>query len=43
MGSSNVPCSAVIEKVGHEVNGDLDKLEEGGEGDAKTEGEDSTQ
>ena len=43
MGSSNVPSSAAVEKVGHKVDGDLDKLKEGGEGDSEAEGEDSTQ
>ena len=43
MGSSNTPSSAVVEKVGHKVDGDLDKLKEGGEGDAEAEGEDSAQ
>ena len=42
MGPSNVSSSYVIEKVGHEVDGDLDELEEGGEGDAKAERENSS-
>ena len=43
MSPSNVPSSDVVEEVGHEVDGDLDELEEGGEGDAQAERENSSQ
>ena len=35
MGPSNIPSSDVVDKVGDEVDGDLDELEEAGEGDLK--------
>ena len=43
MGPSNVPSSDVVEQVGHEVDSDLDDLEEGGEGDAEAERENPSQ
>ena len=43
MGPSNVPSSDVVEQVGHEVDGDLDELKEGGEGDAEAERENPSQ
>ena len=43
MSPSNVPSSDVVEEVGHEVDGDLDELKEGGEGDAQAERENSSQ
>ena len=43
MGPSNVPSSGAVEQVGHEVDGNLDDLEEGGEGDAEAERENPSQ
>ena len=43
MSPSNVPSSDVVEEVGHEVDGDLDELEEGGKGDSEAERENSSQ
>ena len=43
MGPSNVPSGNVVEQVGHEVDGDLDELKEGGEGDAEAERENPSQ
>ena len=43
MSPSNASSSDKVEKIGDEINDDLDELEEGGKWDAEAEGENPTQ
>ena len=43
MGPSNFSSSDEVDKIGDEVNGNLDELEEGGKWDAEAERENPTQ